>query len=116
MPGQDRARVIVMIVCRGRSAARESRRCHINPCETCWGSRRQTETIPAAQRDDRVTLERVGTAPGLTGDQVVAGSNPVSPTEVYAGDHMFWSESSEGRAISHRSFTGICQHSPALEA
>ena len=64
------------------AAARLSRSCH-KWCETWWDGGRYVETIFACRREE--TAGTGGHGFSLTGGQVVAGSNPVSPTRITAG-------------------------------
>ena len=95
----------------GESHSRElSRRCHSR--ETRWHPPRHSGTIPAGRRDFRVIWRRTKPTPAGLGGQVVAGSNPVSPTNKTARQRRFLEKSrdclSEG-VTPTRTPTKICQ-------
>ncbi len=80
-PGSWRAFRDAQVCCGWAGGQRRlSRSCHKRR-ETWWDGSRCAETISADQREGRDGLGRVTHGFSLTGGQVVAGSNPVSPTK-----------------------------------
>ena len=80
-PGSWRAFRDAQVCCGWAGGQRRlSRSCHKRR-ETWWDGSRCAETISADQREGREGLGRVTHGFSLTGGQVVAGSNTVSPTK-----------------------------------